>query len=167
MSGHFLVILWFVVTCVEKWPAEPVSKAVSVLGREMTNIFICALKVGTFKTLLSRSFFNAGDHKQQNHRGMATHARPCYSAYDRFPLKRQTISFLQIFYWDSLILLHGRSFETIEVLVLFLQESSRKREFKRKPIEAYTYRTGKLSILRLDIGHIICPVLVQVGVARV
>ena len=64
MSGHFPVILWFVVTCVEKWPAEPVSKAVTVLGREMTNIFICALKVGTFETLLSRSFFNAGDHKQ-------------------------------------------------------------------------------------------------------
>ena len=136
MSGHFPVILWFVVTCVEKWLAEPVSKAVTALGREMANIFICALKVGTFETLLSRSFFNAGDHKQQNHREMATHARPWYSAYDRFPLKRQTISFLQIFDWDSLISLHGRSFETIEVLVFFykrVQEGENLKENQQKP----------------------------------
>ena len=47
--------------------AEPDSKAVNVMGREMTNIFICAFKVGSFETLLSGSFFNAGDWEQKNH----------------------------------------------------------------------------------------------------
>ena len=51
----------------KKWPAEPDSKAVNVMGREMTNIFICAFKVGSFETLLSGSFFNAGDWEQKNH----------------------------------------------------------------------------------------------------
>ena len=63
---HLSVILLvlFVVTCIEKRPAKPGSKAVPVLGRGMTNICICAVKVGTFEIFLSRSFFNAGDHKQ-------------------------------------------------------------------------------------------------------
>ena len=64
MSGHLPEILLFMVTCVEKRPAELSSKAFPVLGREMTNIFICAFKVGTFEILLSRSFLYAGDHEQ-------------------------------------------------------------------------------------------------------
>ena len=35
----------------------PGSKAVTVLGREVTNICVCAFKVGSFGSLLSRSFF--------------------------------------------------------------------------------------------------------------
>ena len=63
-TGSLPAILLFVVTWVEKWPAKPESKAVNVMGIEMTNIFICAFKVSTFEILLSGSFFNAGDWEQ-------------------------------------------------------------------------------------------------------
>ena len=49
----------------------PGSKAVTVLGREVTNICICAFKVGSFGSLLSRSFFQltwltAGERVQES-----------------------------------------------------------------------------------------------------
>ena len=57
MSGHLPAVLSHV-----SWKNDlPGSKAVTVLGREVTNICICAFKVGSFGSLLSG--------------WMATHAR--------------------------------------------------------------------------------------------
>ena len=77
----------FLVTWVEKNDL-PGSKAVTVLGREVTNICICAFKVGSFKSLLSRSFFQLTWLLGKNSGWMATHARTCQTAYDRFHGKR-------------------------------------------------------------------------------
>ena len=53
MSGHLPSVL-----CHVSWKNHlPGSKAVTVLGRVVTNICICAFKVGSFGSLLSRSFF--------------------------------------------------------------------------------------------------------------
>ena len=53
MSGHLPAVLTDL-----SWKNDlPGSKAVTVLGREVTNICVCAFKVGSFGSLLSRSFF--------------------------------------------------------------------------------------------------------------
>ena len=53
MNGHLPAVL----SHVSYKNDLPGSKAVTVLGREVTNICICAFKVGSFGSLLSRSFF--------------------------------------------------------------------------------------------------------------
>ena len=53
MSGHSPAVLCHVSLKNDL----PGSKAVIVLGREVTNICICAFKVGSFGSVLSRSFF--------------------------------------------------------------------------------------------------------------
>ena len=53
MSGHLPAVFTDL-----SWKNDlPGSKAVTVLGREVTNICVCAFKVGSFGSLLSRSFF--------------------------------------------------------------------------------------------------------------
>ena len=57
---------------------------------------------------------------------MATHARPCYSAYDGLPLKRQTISFFKIF--DRILLILLPMVDHLKPLKMVIFENKRVNE---------------------------------------
>jgi len=61
---------------------------------------------------------------------MATHARPCYSAYDGLPLKRQTISFFRIF--DRILLILLDHLKPLKMVIFENKRVNEERENDKK-----------------------------------
>ena len=61
---------------------------------------------------------------------MATQARPCYSAYDGLPLKRQTISFFRIF--DRILLILLDHLKPLKMVIFENKRVNEERENDKK-----------------------------------